>query len=409
MARELPCYSVADQGTLAALRAALRAAVGVRPARVHALSRTYYDTPDRRLYRAGRVLELIERRGERSLVLRALGNGRAIATQAIATPTRFARDLPEGTLRERLAALAGPRVLLPVARVRSRVTPLSVLDKRGQVGFVIELDEARLRNGPRVEDQALGCWVRLDDEGGGSRKLRERVEVLIEGHEGVEDPTRDPFEAALAASADPAPADLARPKVAPTMLGPAAVARVLGAYFRTLDANESGVVADLDIEFLHDFRVATRSSRSVLNRMREVFPEREHEKARSDLAWLGKITGPKRDLDVFLGDLDEHTARLPSLWRPHLDPLLAYLDRQRRVEHGRLVEGLTSERYRGFKRDYPAWLARAARRRVQNGPEAGRAVDLASRAIWSASPALLSQGFAVREDTPVEALHEVRK
>ncbi|MDQ3773278.1 MAG: CHAD domain-containing protein [Pseudomonadota bacterium] len=411
MARELSCYSVADKGALAALRAALRAAVGVRPARLHALSRTYYDTPDRRLYRAGRVLELIERGGERSLVLRALGNGRALATQAIAAPPRFARNLPEGTLRETLAALASPRVLLPVARVRSRVTPLSVLDKQGQVGFVIELDEARLRNGARVEDQALGCWVRLDDEGDGPRKLRERVEALIEGHEGVEDPTRDPFEAALAASADPAPADLSRPKVAlePTMVGTAAVARVLGAYFRTLDANESGVVADLDIEFLHDFRVATRSSRSVLNRLREVFPEREHEKARSDLAWLGKITGPKRDLDVFLGDLDEHTARLPSLWRPRLDPLRAYLGRQRRVEHGRLVEGLTSERYRGFKRDYPAWLARAARRRVQNGPGAGRAVELASRTIWRAYHALLSQGFAVLEDTPVEALHEVRK
>jgi CHAD domain-containing protein len=410
MARELSCYSVADKGALAALRAALRAAVGVRPARLYALSRTYYDTPDRRLYRGGRVLELIERRGERSLVLRALGNGRALATQAIAAPPRFARDLPEGTLRETLAALAGPRVLLLVARVRSRVTPLSVLDKQGQVGFVIEFDEARLRNGARVEDQALGCWVRLDG-GDGPRKLRERVEALIEGHEGVEDPTRDPFEAALAASADPAPADLSRPKVAldPAMVGTAAVARVLGAYFRTLDANEGGVVADLDIEFLHDFRVATRSSRSVLNRLREVFPEREHEKARSDLAWLGKITGPKRDLDVFLGDLDEHTARLPSPWRPRLDPLRAYLGRQRRVEHGRLVEGLTSERYRGFKRDYPAWLARAATRRVRNGPGAGRAVDLASRAIWRAYHALLSQGFAVLEDTPVEALHEVRK
>ena len=196
----------------------------------------------------------------------------------------------------------------------------------------------------------------------------------------------------------------------PAMVGTAAVARVLGAYFRTLDANEGGVVADLDIEFLHDFRIATRSSRSVLSRLREVFPEREHEKARSDLAWLGKITGPKRDLDVFLGELDEHTARLPSPWRPHLDPLRAYLGRQRRVEHGRLVEVLTSERYRGFKRDYPAWLARAAKRRVlQNGPGAGRAVDFASRTIWRADHALLSEGFAVMEDTPVEALHELRK
>ncbi len=409
MARELPCYSVANQSALAALRAALRAAVDVRAARVHALSRTYYDTPDRRLYRAGRVLELTERRGERSLVLRALGSPRALATEVMAAPLRFARDLPEGPLRATLAALAGPRVLLPMARVRSRVTPLSVLDKQGQVAFGIELDEARLRNGARVADQAFGCWVQLDDQGDGPRKLRERVQALLEGHEGVEDPTRDPFEAALAAGAMPAPADLTRPKVTldPALVGTQAVARVLGAYFRTLDANESGVVADLDIEFLHDFRVATRSSRSVLNRMREVFPEREHEKARADLAWLGKITGPKRDLDVFLGDLDEHTARLPSLWRPHLDPLRAYLGRQGRVEHGRLVEVLTSERYRGFKRDYPAWLARAARRRVP--PGAGRAVDLASRAIWRVYHALLSEGFAVLEDTPVEALHELRK
>ncbi|MGH2671155.1 MAG: hypothetical protein ACRDH5_18935, partial [bacterium] len=233
MAREIPCYKVADKSALAALRAALRTAVGVRPARVHALSRTYYDTPDRRLYRAGRVLELRERRGERSLVLRALGNVRALATEAIAAPPRFAKDLPEGTMRDTLAALAGPRVLLPMTRVRSRVTPLSVLDKQGQVAFVLELDEARLRNGARIEDQALGCWVRFDDEGDGPRKLRERVQSLIEGHEGVEVRALDPFEAALAAGANPAPADLSKPKVAldPAMLGTAAVARVLGAYF----------------------------------------------------------------------------------------------------------------------------------------------------------------------------------
>ena len=196
-----PCYSVADQGALTALRAALRAVVGVRPARVHARSRTYYDTPDRRLYRAGRVLELIERRGERSLVLRALGNGRALATQAMAAPPRFARDLPEGTLQEKLGRSRARACCSRWRACAPRVTPLSVLDKQGQVAFVLELDEARLRNGARVADQALGCWVRFDDEADGPRKLRERVQSLIEDHEGVEHPTRDPFEAALAASA----------------------------------------------------------------------------------------------------------------------------------------------------------------------------------------------------------------
>ncbi len=404
----MSCYSAVDKAALSALRATLRSEIGARPARVQALSRTFYDTPDRRLYHAGRVLETIERAGERRLVLRALNDAEVLATEAIAAPVRYAEDLPEGTLRDLVAALAGPRVLLPLAHVRSRVTPIAVLDKRGEVGFTIELDEARLRNGKGRIDQPLGCRVRL---GEGHGKLRERVRTLIEDHAGIEGPSRDLFDAALGSGAIPAPLDLSRPKVAldPAVLAGAAVARVLGAYFRTMDANEEGVIADLDSEFLHDYRVALRSSRSVLNRMREVFPEREHEKARADLAWLGKLTGPKRDLDVFLGDVDRHATRLPALWRPYLDPLRTHLREQREVEHRRLIEALGSERYWAFKRDYPAWLARATRRRVQSGPGAERAVVLASLAIRRAYHALLSEGYAVMEDTPIEALHELRK
>ncbi len=410
MAQVIPCYSVADQAAWSALRASLRAARGVRPARVHALSRTYYDTPDRRIYRAGRVLELCERRGERRLQLRERRDAQPLATEAVAAPPRYATDLPEGTLRDTLAAIAGPRVLLPVVRVRSRVTPMAVLDKQGEVGLELELDEARVRNGARGADQALGYWVRMAP-GAAPRKLRERITALIADHAGIEDPTRDPYEAALLSSASPAPVELSRPKVAlmPALLGSAAVARILEAYSRTLEANESGLLADLDIEFLHDYRVATRASRSVLNRMREVFPEREHEKARADLAWLGQITGPKRDLDVFLGDLDRHTARLPPLWRAHLEPLRAYLCEQQRVEHDRLAAELGSARYQAFKRDYPAWLARAAKRRVRQGPGASPAVALASRAIWRAYHALLSEGFSVLEDSPIERVHELRK
>ena len=48
-------------------------------------------------------------------------------------------------------------------------------------------------------------------------------------------------------------------------------ARVLRRLMEIQDANLPGALADIDIEYLHDFRVAIRRTRSVLREMRGVF------------------------------------------------------------------------------------------------------------------------------------------
>ncbi len=72
------------------------------------------------------------------------------------------------------------------------------------------------------------------------------------------------------------------------------------AHLAAMRWNEAGLRADLDSEFLHDWRVAVRRTRCLLGQLKQVFPAGETRRLRSELGWLARLTGPLRDLDVFL-------------------------------------------------------------------------------------------------------------
>ena len=93
--------------------------------------RTWLDTFDWRLYRAGLTLEQSAGRGIAELVLTGR-DGEAIAAEhlpggAVSWPSLLA-GLPAGPLRERLEPVAGIRALLPVARAVSKVSELRALN-----------------------------------------------------------------------------------------------------------------------------------------------------------------------------------------------------------------------------------------------------------------------------------------
>lgn len=84
--------------------------------------------------------------------------------------------------------------------------------------------------------------------------------------------------------------------------------------------NLPGTLWGKDIEFLHDFRVACRRSRSILSQLKSAFPESAIKPFLEDFAWLSRLTSAVRDLDVFLLKLRSEEfknglARYPSnLW-----------------------------------------------------------------------------------------------
>ena len=86
-----------------------------------------------------------------------------------------------------------------------------------------------------------------------------------------------------------------------------------------------GTVSDVDTEFLHDFRVAVRRSRSAVKLFGDVLPAALVAWVTPQLRLLGDLTTPSRDLDVLLQELPSLTAGLTSGRREDLEPLVLHL------------------------------------------------------------------------------------
>lgn len=187
-----------------------------------------------------------------------------------------------------------------------------------------------------------------------------------------------------------------------------AVRTALRPLLETILVNRAGARENLDTEFLHDLRVAVRRTRSALGQLRGVFPAEDVEPFRKGLAWLGSLTGPTRDLDVYLLELPDYRRGLPRELRGGLEPLRAHLERRHRVEQRKLARGLDSARFRRLVDGWAAYL--------ESGPEADRRTgagqrpmsEIAARAIGRAHGRVLGKGRQIEDDSPIEALHRLR-
>ena len=89
-------------------------------------------------------------------------------------------------------------------------------------------------------------------------------------------------------------------KLEPETRSDLAVKKILTLLLKVIKQNENGIKADIDTEFLHDFRVAIRRTRSALTQVKGVFPQSITNKFKSNFSTLGKLTNRLRDLDVYL-------------------------------------------------------------------------------------------------------------
>ena len=100
---------------------------------------------------------------------------------------------------------------------------------------------------------------------------------------------------------------------------------MLTGFAAAIEENVPGTIASIDTEFLHDLRVAVRRTRSILKLVGDVLPGQLAERFAPDFKWLGDLTTPVRDLDVYLLELDSMSARLTSADPGDLDPFRSFL------------------------------------------------------------------------------------
>ena len=370
-------------------------------------TRWLLDTHDWRLWAAGLEAEL----DEQGLTVRHRADGRLEGRCGAVAPPAMASALDDAGLRERLAVILGPRALLAVAGARLAATAYDVRDGSDQVVARLRLEERRLL-GPA----------------GKALRPRERALVVepVAGHDGTHKALRKALKGTLPAPG-PAPADPLRRalEAAPRRAGTstskldvaldpgqradAAMKQVLGHLLAAMADNEAGMLARLDPEFLHDYRVAVRRTRSALTQVKGVFPGTPTRRLREDLAWLGAVTGPARDMDVYLLAIEDFRALLEPALQPHLDALAGFLEERRGTAYDALRRALGRARYRRAMAAWRDFLDRPVPRRPA-APHAARPIkEVADRRIWKAYRRVMSEGEAVGADSPPADLHELRK
>ena len=395
--------------TAAAIRAHLRCAVEATTEN----RRRYFDSFEWSLYLAGAALEEVTADGRRELVWQDLAHNAAeLARQALEVEPGLVADLPAGPVRERLAPVLGVRRLLPMVTLVSTSRVLRVLNDDDKTVARIQLEQARvLANDPRGE-VALPLRLRLAGVRGYAQNLEDTERLLTDLL--VLEPAHAPLYLSALAAAGLDPGGYSSRldyRLDPEQRADAATRTILLGLLETLEANIDGTRQNLDPEFLHDLRVATRRTRSALGQIKGVLPLAIVDDFKSRFAWLQQVTGPVRDLDVYLLDFPRLKASLPPSLRDDLEPLKDWLLAHYTAEQRALAETLASERFITLLRDWRAFLQAPSRNGAQEGAKdaATPIKAVADKRIRRMVKRVRREGRAISDASPHEELHELRK
>lgn len=369
---------------------------------------TYYDTFDWRLFDKGAVLKA-QIDGQTRVLHWTRLDGSEIQRALITEKPGFVWDLPEGALRKGLKSVVGIRRLLPLFTVEAEVETLHVLDDRRKTVARAQLEKLRvhpLRGDANTAELSIVLRVLP------IRGYDKQFDALVEVFQSVDLERQENDEFTIASEAvGLRPASYSRRldlQLETTQRSDEAVETVLKRLFEVMRQNEEGMRENLDSEFLHDFRVAVRRTRSALTQLKGVLPPEAVAHFKREFSWLGQITGPTRDLDVYLLKMPVYRASLPEHLSADLDPLHEFLVRHQRTEHQDLIQLLDTQRYRSLLADWQAFLDQPLPD-DPNIPEGATPIlDLASRRIWHSARRVLKKGKAIEPETPAAALHRLR-
>jgi CHAD domain-containing protein len=178
---------------------------------------------------------------------------------------------------------------------------------------------------------------------------------------------------------------------------------VLREQFTRCLAHEPGTRIGVDIEELHDMRVASRRLRSALRTFRSHLPEPSEEFV-AEFRWLGNVLGEVRDLDIQIEQVAEWRRSADDTERSAFEPveLVLYEQRERARQH--MLAELDSERYDTLVTRFTAFLERGS------VGERGRmpAVLSAPRLIEEHFRKVNKNGASLTPSSEAERFHRLR-
>jgi CHAD domain-containing protein len=322
------------------------AAIGdVQRERARKLVAVYYDTDDYRLARARVTLRRRTGGNDSGWHLKlppegVNGDGR----HEVTLPLRAGRPgaVPE-SLANQVIAITGGAELRPLATQKTTRIPVTLLDDAGQPGVEIVDDTVTVTEGVQAGDAYREIEIEVMSN---ASLLEPAVRVLAEA--GAE-PSASASKGVRALVGDALLAPLVDPGDRPKPKDPAADAVMF--HLRTQAAaiikQDQRVRRHLP-DAVHQYRVAARRLRSVLQAFGPLVEAEWARSMRTELGWIAAVLGEERDREVLEARLIDAIRALPA----DVDGVAAlvviqtHLDSEIETARASIEDAMTSERYR---------------------------------------------------------------
>jgi len=363
---------------------------------------TIYDTFDWRLF--GESLTL-QRSGE-DLVLRGLAGGETINRLQVASPPGFAWDLPEGVFRKQLLSVIEERRLLELVTAHTWSSTFRVLNKDEKT--VARLLYVEVRPTVSGNSSPLASFLTLLPLRGYAGQAR-RLASCFQKHLAVASEGENVYFSAFQAAGQMPDTYSGKLQVRlkPKLRAGEATRIILRRLLEIMRANETGIKADIDIEFLHDYRIAVRKTRSALSQIRRVFPEQTTDHYKREFEALGKLTNDLRDLDVYLLAEADYRSILPKAMQDDFAPLFDYLRSHRAEVLATVKAGLEAKTYARLLEEWEAFLHEPVTAEIAANASTP-IIGLARRRIIRRYRCVVRNGTTILKQPADELLHALR-
>jgi CHAD domain-containing protein len=390
-----------DPETLNALDQALKRAFGHTRQTDEHVSFDLLDTFDGRLNNADAILTKTKNR----YTLESLETSKPIAGLSVSRRVsfRFAWEFPDSPLARELEVLIKMRALLPVTRIQRIRRIMGLLNSDQKTVARATIDLYNLAEDGR---ESVGACQLLAIKG-----YPKAFEVA---HDAIADICRP-------ARQSPITTLLTRNDIVlnsynkqlnlaidPRQSAAEAMRLILIRLLTIMQANQAGIIEDIDTEFLHDFRVAARKSRSLLSQIKGVFKPEIGSKLQGHLKTLGRMTNDLRDLDVYLLKKPYYTNLLPPILKPGLVPLFRSIQRRRRTAYQQLCRTMTTPEFEQALEAIDAITGRDAAQLSRHNGDGQLILPVAQKVIGKTFRKLIKKGRRITNKSPDEALHNLR-
>lgn len=357
----------------------------------------HLDTVDHRLAHAG--IDLAYLRDSNLLITRSsLGVAFEQHARRLSWP-RSVSDLEPGPVRDHIEQAAWIRALTLALVSEAAATTFDVKNGDGKtVARVTWRDGVILDDAPESVDP-LAEITSLRGYRSDAEAVQKRLSPVVSTT--MERTTWfDQVRPALALRTAPT----RRRRMRPGEPADVGVARALLDHLSVTDSLVPGVLADVDTEFLHGFRVGVRRMRSIVKLVGHVLPAEVSALTAAELRWLGDITTRTLDLDVYLLGIDDLAA---TVSRPaDLEPFKAHLRSRRFTSKRELTIALSSTRFVNLHDQLRSELAAVLDAPVHSDQTVAA---LAARTLRRSFQKMTTRAELITAESPGDQVHALRK